>query len=150
MSDVWATHRVNTTYIRRFLELTASRKIAVFWLLPPTSPGVQARREQSGTDAAHTQFVRSMQAAYPHVVVVDARRSGYAADLFVDAIHLDGRGATTLSTDVAAILDEHLSRRGSDKDRWIALLPYRDQPFDRPMEDVEESRVAWKAAKTRR
>ena len=38
VSDVWATHRVNTAYIRRILEMTAKHKLAVFWLLPPTSP----------------------------------------------------------------------------------------------------------------
>ena len=121
MSDVWATNRVNTTYIRRILALTAAKKIAVFWLLPPTSPGLQARRDQSGTDAKHTQFVRSMQAAFPHVVVVDARKSGYAADLFVDAIHLDGRGATTLSAEVAAVLDVACREPGGEAAAWVAL-----------------------------
>ena len=150
MSDVWATHRVNTAYIRRILEMTAKHKIAVFWLLPPTSPAHLARRVQSGTDAKHTQFVRSMQAAYPRVVVVDGRGSGYGADLFVDAIHLDGRGAATLSTDVAAILNDHLSGRTIRENRWITLPRYRDQPFATPMEDVEQSRVAWKSERERR
>ena len=150
MSDVWATHRVNTTYIRRILEMTAKHNIAVFWLIPPTSPAHLARRVQSGTDAKHTQFVQSMQAAYPHVVVVDGRGSGYGSDLFVDAIHLDGRGATTLSTDVAAILNDRLTRGSFREDRWIKLPRYRDQPFGTPMEDVEQSRVAWKGERARR
>jgi hypothetical protein len=150
MSDAWATNRVNVTYIRRILDLTATENIAVFWLLPPTSPGLQARREQSGTDAKHTKFVRSMQAAYPHVVVVDARRSGYAADLFVDPVHLDGRGATTLSADVAGILKERHPGRDVAANRWIELPRYRDRPPGMPMEDVEQSRVAWKSDSSRR
>ena len=150
MSDVWVTSRVNVTYIHRILDMTAKHNIAVFWLLPPTSPAHLARRVQSGTDAKHTQFVRSMQGAYPHVVVVDGRGSGYGADLFVDAIHLDGRGATTLSTDVAAILNDRLSGRTLRTERWITLPRYRDRPFGTPMEDIEQSRVAWKREQARR
>ena len=150
MSDAWVTSRVNMTYIRRIMELTAKQNITVFWLLPPTSPAIQARREQSGTNAKHTRFVRSIQAAYPHVVVVDGRASLYGADVFVDAIHLDGRGATTLSTEVASIIDDHLAQPRSREDRWVRLPRYHDQPFHAPMEDVEQSRVAWKSEHLRR
>ena len=150
MSDVWVTSRVNMTYIRRLMDMTAKQNIRLFWLMPPTSPQLHERRVRSGTDAKHTQFVRSMQAAYPHVVVVDGRESGYGADVFVDAIHLDGRGATTLSTEVAAILNERLSDQTVREVRWVKLPKYRERPFPAPMEDVEQSRVAWRSENPRR
>lgn len=150
MSDTWAMHRINRSYIRRILEMTAKHGIEVLWLLPPTSPAHLARRVQSGTDAKHTEFVRSMQAAYPHVTVLDGRGSGYGAGLFVDAIHLDGRGATTLSTDVATILNDRTTGGAIRESRWIHLPRYRDRPFETPMEDIEQSRVAWRNENPRR
>ena len=48
--------------------------------------------------------------------MIDARRSGFLADDFMDGAHLDRRGAIRLST---ALADALADRRGGG--RWVAL-----------------------------
>jgi hypothetical protein len=140
-SHGWWCHRVNAAYVRRFLALARARGIRVYWLLPPVSPAIQARRDHTGADAGHTRFVRRVQEEFPGLVVLDARHAGYDHTLFVDAVHLDGRGATTLSLDVAEVLrrDEPGPARLAG---WIDLPAYRPLAPGIPLEDVEQSRLA--------
>ena len=49
---------------RRFLKLAASRDIAVYWLLPPVAPEVQARREAKGLDALARRSRETQQAVH--------------------------------------------------------------------------------------
>jgi hypothetical protein len=140
-SHRWWCHRLNASYIRRFLALAKARGICVYWLLPPVSPAVQARREQTGADAGHTRFVRRMQAEFPGLVVLDGRHAGYDHALFVDAVHLDGQGATTLSLDVAEIL-RHDRPGPADGPAWIRLPAYRPLSAGIALEDVNQSRLA--------
>lgn len=152
LSHVWFSHRANTAYIRRILDLTARRGIRVYWLLPPLAPALQARREQSGAEAGYLGFVRSLHRAYPHVTVVDGRHSGYDHTVFVDATHLDGRGARSLTTALSTVLQRDLS--GSPRaGRWLELPPRSGASDgegdgngdDLPLEDVEQSRAIVKA-----
>ena len=81
-----------------FLQLTAERNIPVFWLLTPLSPDLQAIRDQTGAEACHEQFIRSLQARFRSgMTVLDARRAGYPPELFADPTHLNRRGAVALS-----------------------------------------------------
>jgi hypothetical protein len=118
----------------------------VYWLLPPVTPQLQARRERAGAEAGFLQFVRAMQASAAHVTVLDARHSGYDHRLFVDATHLDGQGAQALSRDVADVL-----RRALELDRpggtgrpagWVDLPAYRTGAIALALEDLEQSRRA--------
>ena len=144
-SDEWRCHRVNALYVDRLLALAASRGVAVYWVIPPLSPGLQARRERSGVDAAYLDFVRSMQARHPGLTVVDGRRSGYGAGSFADASHLNGPGAMAFSHELAAIL-----ARSGPGPGWVELPRYRDWPTDVPAEDINQSRIALEAETTRR
>ncbi len=128
-------HPVNKEYIQKFLDLAASRGIRVYWILPPATPEMQRYRVESGADAKYTGFVREMIARHPNVVVLDARSSGYDHTRFVDAIHLTGKGALSLSADVAEAI-------GSATSGWVALPKFRERPLERPFEDVEQSRAA--------
>jgi hypothetical protein len=141
-------HRVNAEYIRRLFALAAAHGVRVYWLLPPLTPQLQARREQAGAEAGFMQFVRSMQACAANVTVLDARHSGYDHRLFIDPTHLDGQGAQALSRDIAAVL-----RRALDLDRaggsvrplgWVALPAYRagTGTVELALEDLEQSRRA--------
>ena len=94
-------HPVNRAYIHRFFALAESRGIRVYWLLPPVTPEIQRRRNESGADEKYTRFAREVVADHPGVTVLDARHSGYVHTRFVDSIHLTGKGALALSADVA-------------------------------------------------
>ena len=92
LSHLWYCHRANAAHVRRLLDLTAARGIRVYWLLPPLSPQLQARREQSGAEAGYLRFIQSMHARYRHLTIVDGRHASYDHTLFVDATHLNEPG----------------------------------------------------------
>jgi hypothetical protein len=133
----WRFHAVNACYVRRFLALARSRGIPVYWLLPPIRPDAQSHCERTGLDGRFARFVEAMRSEFPGLVVLDGRRSGYGAEVHVDPVHLDRRGAASLSADVAAAL----GRRGTESG-WITLPSYRERPWRGTLEDLEESRVA--------
>ena len=131
----WMCHRVNAIYVEKFLKLAESRKIAVYWLIAPSSPGLQVLRESEGGDVAYADFIATMQRKHPSVTVIDGRRSGYDSSTFADATHLNGRGASTLSHELARIL----TRAGSLTAKWISLPLFRDWSLDAPGEDIDRS-----------
>jgi hypothetical protein len=114
-AEVFWCNRVNRIYIGRTLELAARRHIAVFWLLPPVSPALQRIRDQSGSESKHVAFVQSYLQRYPGLKVIDARFDGFGAELFIDPIHLSGRGALALSRQVGQILTK------STSPAWVQL-----------------------------
>ena len=138
LSDGWKCHRINATYVDKLLGLAETRKVPVFWLIPPLPPQLQERRERSGVDAAYLAFARSMQEKHPGLTVVDGRHSGYDDSTFADHTHLNGRGSIALSRDLAAILERPAGR-------WINLPRFVDRPGAYPVEDVDQSRVALEA-----
>ncbi len=148
LPESWACDPVNEAYIYRMLDLARSRGITVYWLIPPVTPELQARREQRGLDALYARFARGFLDCYPNLVVLDAQRSGYGASVFLDQAHLDRQGACTLSADVGDLLR---SRAGvGSGDRWINLPAYRDLATGALVEDLAESQVALAARKSRR
>jgi hypothetical protein len=141
LTHIFHCHRVNAEYVRRTFALAESRGIRVYWLLPPLSPQLQAHREQAGAEAGYVRFARSLQGRYPGVTVLDGRHSGYDHTLFVDASHLDGQGAYTLSRDVADVLHRDLAVDDpAMRLRWVDLPAYRACPVEVALEDVEQSR----------
>jgi len=135
MSDHFWCNRVNRDYIHKFITLAESGGSRVYWLLPPVSPAIQRRRVESGADEKYSQFVRDVAARHPTLTVLDARRSHYDHTKFVDPVHLNGRGGVTLSHEVAEVL----ATGGTE---WVWLPRYRDHALPRPLEDVEQSRLA--------
>lgn len=137
MSNSWWCHRVNRAYIEGFLELAERRRIAVYWLLPPMNPALQARRDRSGADARLVGFIRSLQARHPGLVVLDGRHAGFGPEVFLDPVHLDGRGGIALSVAVA-------DQIGKKAGRWVALPPFREVATAARLEDIEASGLAIK------
>jgi hypothetical protein len=138
-------------YMDRFLRLASDRGIAVYWLMMPISPELQAVTDASGADAQYGEMVRRFERRYPNVVVLDGRRTpGYGPNRFMDTIHLDGKGAAALTNEVADLM---LRPKVQGMSRHVALSPYRDRPPARHVEDVLESKVAfaqaWIDAKTK-
>jgi hypothetical protein len=154
--DVFHIDRTNAEGLKRLLKLAARRDIRVFYLLTPLTPALQNRRDQSGAEAKYEQMVRSIQAKYPQVMtVLDARRAGYPPRLFVDATHLNGRGAIALSRAVAAAVDAELigpEASSAGPARWIELPPPPDRfpGLEVTLEDVEESKRIVQGASTLR
>lgn len=130
----WHCDPVNLKYLKRFLRLAERHRIAVYWLLPPISPAIQAERERRGLDDLERQFVRAIQAEYPGVIVLDGRHSGYGPGVLWDAIHLDREGASALSAAVAALVAE-----GPKAGPWRALPTFRGPAPDRGLEDINQS-----------
>jgi hypothetical protein len=145
LSDAWKCHRINAIYVDRLLSLAEAHGIPVFWLIPPLPPQLQARREQSGVDAAYVAFARSMQAKHPGLTILDGRHAGYDDSTFADHTHLNGRGSIAMSRDLASIL-----RNDKGRARWVDLPRFLDRPGSFTVEDVDQSRVALEAEATRR
>jgi hypothetical protein len=132
---------VNAAYVRRFLELTQARGIAVYWLIPPVRDDVQERRERLGVDARYQLFVQHLQAKFANLSVIDGRRAGFERDLFRDPLHLDRQGALGLSAGVAEVLAAGQSKAQA----WVALPGPHPWDVNVAVEDLEQSRVAVQA-----
>ncbi len=133
----------NSVAVDRLLALAESRAIPIYWLLMPLSPVVQARRDSSGAEQKFESFVRLKLAAHPRAVVLDARRSGFPAEAFGDATHLNIRGAACLSALVASRLEAQLKiARPAPEERWVVLgrAPHPLPPPPNEIEDVETSK----------
>ena len=140
LSDRFHPHRVNDQYARATAGLLADRGINAYLLIAPLSPAVTERRRRAGTLAKYEAYVRGLQAKYPGLTVLDASAAGYPASVFVDPIHLDARGASTLSADVAEVLRGDAPSKALPASRWVTLPPYREVAAGVTLEDVEHSR----------
>jgi hypothetical protein len=132
--------QTNRTYIKKFLELASRHEIPVFWILPPYKPELQARCEQSGIDATHEAFVRTFQAHYPGLYVIDGRRAGYDPRVFTDFHHLNREGAAIFSAAVGELLRHHRDAPASTP-RWLKLADYQPLATKLPLESMDESRM---------
>jgi hypothetical protein len=135
----------NAQAINQILELAASRKIPIFWVLFPLSPELQSLRDQSGADEQHDHFLRSVVAGHPGTIaVLDARRAGFPAGFFADATHLNRHGALALSRSVATVVAdrEPWPRYPSANQDWILLTPPTENlaGLDVALEDVNDSK----------
>ncbi len=133
---------VNLAYIRRLLDLTAARRIPVYWLLPPPNPSVQAIRDRNGSDDRYLALIRRLGATHPGLTVLDARHSGYDHSLHFDPVHLDHRGAAALSRSIADALATPPDLHPAPGPRVVDLLAYRDRPGGVPIEDLTQSTLA--------
>jgi hypothetical protein len=142
----WRPRPLNVLYVRRFLDLAARHRIAVYWLVPPFAPDVRARLSQSGLDALYSQFLEGLQARYPNLTVIDGRPSGFDQAAYVDPLHLNRRGALAFTEGVAEVL----ARREPSSPRWVTLPVYREPSPDMLAELSGTRRVALRDSSARR
>ncbi len=141
---VFYVDRANAAGLEWLLQLADERQIPVFWLLPPISSDLQARRDQSGAEAGFERYVRSFTMRYPRTLaVLDARRGAYTSQMFIDRTHLNGVGAVALSRAVATAIRPVLARRDAHSSPlWLTLSLPSDRPAKAtvPAEDLDQSR----------
>ena len=117
----WRPKPEPLAYVRRFLALAEAHQIPVFWLIPTIAPGARAVRVQDGREAAYNRFVRSMEAEFPGLMVIDPTHAlAGPAGSFRDVYHLDRRGAVRLSRAVGTAIEGALASRAG-AERWIEL-----------------------------
>ncbi len=143
--DRWYVDRSNAEGIELLLRLAQERRIRVFWLLPPISPGLQQWRERSGSESKYEAFVRAYQSRFPGTLtILDARRVVSDPPSFIDATHLAGRGAIVLSQVVAAAMGDELAASSpAPGDGWRILRPLAGdlaRRDDAQLEDVDRSK----------
>jgi hypothetical protein len=107
----WRPRRENLAGLRRLLALAESRGIAVYWVTPVLSPGERDRRGRAGVTAAYEGFLDRLQRDFPALVVLDSSGLTLEASVFVDPLHLDGRGALALTEAVARAMERPGPRR---------------------------------------
>lgn len=128
---------VNLIYVSRLLKLAYEHKIPVFWVIPPEHPKIEARKQLEGINDRYTRFVHRALAQFPNLTVLDTRYSAYPADVFCDQSHLDRDGATTMTSDVAAVIRRQ--QAGERVARYVPLPAYRRVEPKVPMEDLLET-----------
>ena len=141
--DFFHVDRSNAAGLNALMGLAESRRIPVFWLLPPIAPSLQARRDRSGAEAGYEEFIRTFVTRYPRTLtILDARWRQFSTSNFVDETHLNKNGAAALSLAVAAALEATLdTERAARRPCWIALASPSDPPSVAwPLvEDLEQS-----------
>ncbi len=137
-TDRFHVDRTNALAIDRMLSLAAREHVLIYWLLPPISPALQARRDQSGAEGEFEAFIQANLARHPNAVVLDARRSGFTNALFCDPTHLNVRGAVILTDLVTRALTS-----SAHEPRWLPLESLKEPlpPEPAGLEDVEESKA---------
>lgn len=137
----WSALPLNLVYLGKFLRLAESRKIPVFFVVPPIHPGVQARRERLGLDEVYIDLIRKIRRKYSGVVVVDGRHAGYGHGAFADTHHLNLVGALAFSQALSESIAERLAD-AREEVRWVALPWYEGPPFRPVVEDVVDAFAA--------
>lgn len=110
LSDRFWCDRNNRGHLSAFLDAARARQIPVFWVLPPVSPAVQARRDASGAEAKHLAFVESLTRPYPDVRILNFQHAGFESTDFVDPRHMTGDASKRLTRQIAAIVADRLSK----------------------------------------
>jgi hypothetical protein len=132
---------VNDRAIGRLLALADAHNVPVYWLLPPYSPGLSAKCEASGFEAAHRAYVRSWQERFPGLTVIDARDAVPDPTVYHDPHHLGAPGAYGFSLALGNLLRRELhSTPGAS--RWLTLRPCRPVSLPAGVEDLDASHLA--------
>lgn len=136
LSAHWRPDPVKVRYFRRLIELAAANGVRVYWVISPFVPSLQTARDAKRLDAPYDKFAWAMTSKFPNLTVLDARHSGYAHSVFMDAIHLDIDGAAAFSRSIAEAINLDAPTQ------WVHLPKYRDTPVDAPFELAVDSALA--------
>ena len=136
----WNLDPANLIGIDRFLALARESQIQIYWLLMPQLPAFQDQMVRTGMAARHEQLVRSWQAKYPEIVVLDGRRKMTDLDGFWDSQHLSVAGASGFSRILGEVLKGLMTdpKPTDPRHRWVNLPPMEPGPVGPGLEtDVQ-------------
>lgn len=125
--DAWGVEPSQWNYLRRILNLAGEINARVFYVLMPLGGASQAEADRRGLDERQAFMLRKIQAQYPGLVVVDARRAAYPDAAFNDPVHLNMLGALRLSHDLGTVIRQQLDRAGA-RYAWVGLPTYQPVP----------------------
>lgn len=134
----WVRNSLADHYLRRFLDLAASRKIAVFLIMPPLSPTKQAENDGLGLSLHATRRAVRLLGRYANVTVVEGRYAGYDHSVFLDDTHLNAGGLVPFSHDLGALVAGRLAWVDSAP-RWLSAPNFSARATDVFLEPIEES-----------
>lgn len=134
----WVLDPAADASVRAFLELAASHRIPVYWLVPPIRPDAREWRDRMGLDDPYFAYVADRVAESGAVMVLDARDGGFAAGWFADAVHLKRPGAEALSRALAVTLSAPFE---PDATVILAAAPGESPPAE-GVEDLDQTRAA--------
>ncbi len=134
----WKCHPLNEIYIHKFLDLAESRGIPVYVLIPPVSPGAQARLDEVGATVRYTKFLEGVLDRHPGVVAFDGRGSKFPVEAFIDTSHVNRIGTAALSNALADALKPRLDDP-APSGRWVALAAFDGGKGQEKIEDYMDS-----------
>jgi hypothetical protein len=140
----WCAHPANAHYVDQLLRMAQAHRIAVFWVLPPSTRAHRERLAQNGVSASYRQFVGERVAKFTNLTVLDGEQLGWGLDSFRDPLHVNRDGAVRLSLAVAAASGPRLSGESSGR-RWIDLVKIDGREagtYQNLVEDLDQSRAA--------
>jgi len=97
----WAVNVAGELWMRRFLDLAASRGMQVVLLLPPSPPYLTERPGPNGFRARFDAEVAALRRDYPSLGLDVFEPKGFALEDFADEIHLNLSGRSKMSAQFA-------------------------------------------------
>ena len=88
-------------YFAKMLDLAKIHGIKVIYILPALPPDILAVYKKSRGIEKIIIFLKNLQKDYPNLLVADPQHLMTEREMFVDKIHLNGKGARILTTFIA-------------------------------------------------
>lgn len=118
----WRCMPANAVFVDRLISLAESHGVRVYWVIPPVSPALQAKRYRVGLEKVYDQFAESVRRTHPGLTVIDGRGLGFGREYFVDPVHFSVVGAEDFSRRVARVISRDLVG-DPDTEKWVRLEP---------------------------
>ena len=88
-------------YVAKILDLAKAHGIKVIYVFPAVEPDILAACKKRGVLEKNLNFFKNLQKDYPNLVIADPQHLITGREMFVDKIHLNGKGARVLTTFLA-------------------------------------------------
>jgi hypothetical protein len=98
-------------YFTKMLDLARMHGIKVVYILPALPPDILALYKKSERIEKNLIFLENLQKDYPNLLIADPQHLITEREMFVDKIHLNGKGARILTTFIADRI-KHIETNG--------------------------------------
>jgi len=145
----WAPSRINELYTKKFLGLAREHNIPVYCALMPTDPTLLIKRVACGMEGRYIGWLHWLQGQYPNLYVLDWRHAKYQPTVFMDALHLNVDGVTSISVALGDYLRRSARGEGVDV-RWVSMPEFKLDGTEVAVEDLGQSGVVMRSSAARR